>query len=41
MPLVVLGLSHHTAPVTLRERFAFAEARVPGVLAQLRQRTGE
>lgn len=36
MPILVLGLSHHTAPVTLRERFAFAEARVPEALAQLR-----
>jgi glutamyl-tRNA reductase len=36
MPIVVLGLSHHTAPVTLRERFAFAEARVPAVLQTLR-----
>src|SRR5687768_16460158 len=37
MPILVLGLSHHTAPVSLRERFAFAEARVPGTLEQLRQ----
>ena len=29
MPFLVIGLSHHTAPVTLRERFSFAEARVP------------
>jgi glutamyl-tRNA reductase len=36
MSLLVLGLSHHTAPVTLRERFAFPEARVPDVLQQLR-----
>ncbi len=35
--ILVLGLSHHTAPVTLRERFAFAEARVPATLAQLRE----
>jgi len=35
--LVVLGLSHHTAPVTLRERFAFAEARLPAALQQLRE----
>lgn len=34
--LLVLGLSHHTAPVTLRERFAFAEARLPATLQQLR-----
>ena len=37
MPILVLGLSHHTAPVALRERFAFAEARVPEVLQQLRE----
>jgi glutamyl-tRNA reductase len=35
--ILVLGLSHHTAPVTLRERFAFAEARVPATLGQLRE----
>src|SRR5579883_1326274 len=36
MSLVVIGLSHHSAPVALRERFAFAEARVPAVLQILR-----
>jgi glutamyl-tRNA reductase len=36
MPLVVLGLSHRSAPVTVRERFAFAEARVPAALQSLR-----
>src|SRR6266496_5737771 len=36
MALLVLGLSHHTAPVSLRERFAFAEARVPATLQLLR-----
>lgn len=36
MGLLVLGLSHHTAPVSLRERFAFAEARVPATLQLLR-----
>src|SRR5688572_33260092 len=35
MPVVVIGLSHHTAPVTLRERFAFADARVPEILQTL------
>jgi glutamyl-tRNA reductase len=34
--IVALGLSHHTAPVALRERFALTEARVPATLAQLR-----
>jgi glutamyl-tRNA reductase len=37
MPVLVVGLSHHTAPVELRERFAFAEEAIPAVLAQLRQ----
>src|SRR5690349_20903724 len=36
MPLLVLGLSHHSSPVALRERFAFAEARVPTALQLLR-----
>jgi glutamyl-tRNA reductase len=35
--IVVLGLSHHSSPVALRERFAFAEARVPAVLQLLRE----
>lgn len=34
--IVVIGLSHHSSPVALRERFAFAEARVPAVLGLLR-----
>lgn len=34
--ILVVGLSHHTAPVTLRERFAFSEARVPAALQMLR-----
>src|SRR6266446_260926 len=37
MPLFVIGLSHHTSPVTVRERFAFAEAKVPASLQLLRQ----
>lgn len=37
MPIVVLGLSHHSSPVELRERFAFADARIPSSLEQLRQ----
>src|SRR3989454_6174283 len=36
MPIVVIGLSHHTSPVEVRERFAFAEAKIPDVLQQLR-----
>jgi len=34
--IVVLGLSHHSSPVALRERFAFAEARIPAALQLLR-----
>lgn len=37
MPIVVVGLSHHSSPVTVRERFAFAEARIPAALQLLRQ----
>ena len=37
MSLLVLGLSHHTAPVPVRERFALAEARVPASLQLMRE----
>jgi glutamyl-tRNA reductase len=37
MSVVVVGLSHRSAPVELRERFAFAEARIPDALQQLRE----
>jgi len=36
--IVVLGLSHRSAPVEMRERFAFAESRIPEALARLRAR---
>jgi glutamyl-tRNA reductase len=36
MPIVVIGLSHRSSPVALRERFAFSEARVPATLQLLR-----
>ena len=36
MPVVALGLSHHTAPVTVRERFAFTEAAGLEALHKLR-----
>ena len=36
MTLVVIGLSHHSSPVTVRERFAFAESALPGALQALR-----
>ena len=37
MNVVVIGLSHHSAPVELRERFAFAEAKIPDALKSLRE----
>jgi glutamyl-tRNA reductase len=36
MPLIVIGLSHHSSPVTVRERFAFADAAIPEALQKLR-----
>ena len=36
MNLVVIGLSHHSSSVTVRERFAFPEVGLPGALQQLR-----
>ena len=36
MSLLVIGLSHHTSPVIVRERFAFAEAKIPATLSLLR-----
>lgn len=36
MPIVVIGLSHHSSPVELRERFAFVETTIPDTLAKLR-----
>ena len=38
MPIVVTGLSHHSSPVELRERFAFSEAQLIDALGQLRER---
>lgn len=37
MSVVVIGLSHRSAPVQLRERFAFAGEKIPGALAALRE----
>jgi len=37
MNLLMLGLSHHSAPVELRERFACPESEVPGLLERVRQ----
>jgi glutamyl-tRNA reductase len=36
MNVVVIGLSHHSSPVELRERFAFAESKIPDALKSLR-----
>ncbi|MBF0125892.1 MAG: glutamyl-tRNA reductase [Magnetococcales bacterium] len=35
MKIVIVGLSHKTAPVAMRERLAFATAELPRTLAQL------
>jgi len=37
MSVVVVGLSHRSAPVELRERFAFAGAKIPDALKSLRE----
>jgi glutamyl-tRNA reductase len=37
MSVVVIGLSHRSAPVELRERFAFSESNIPDALKQLRE----
>ena len=36
MNFLVIGLSHRTSPVELRERFAFADAKIPAALKSLR-----
>ncbi|HEV2692876.1 MAG TPA: glutamyl-tRNA reductase [Verrucomicrobiae bacterium] len=36
MNFVVIGLSHRTSPIELRERFAFADAKIPDALKSLR-----
>jgi two-component system invasion response regulator UvrY len=35
MTLLALGINHQTAPVSLRERVAFADDRLPSALAAL------
>ena len=40
MKLLITGLSHHTAPVEVRERLAFAETTLPEALDRLRHRPG-
>ncbi|HEU6449126.1 MAG TPA: glutamyl-tRNA reductase [Verrucomicrobiae bacterium] len=37
MNIVVIGMSHHTSPVQFRERFAFAESKIPDALKSLRE----
>ena len=37
MSFLVIGLSHRTAPVEVRERFAFAESAIPEALRRLRE----
>src|SRR5882724_2607935 len=36
MPIVVIGLSHRTCPVELRERFAFPAPKIPEAIQKLR-----
>ena len=40
MPVAVVGASHRTAPIELRERLAFGRAEVPAVLADLHAGAG-
>jgi glutamyl-tRNA reductase len=37
MSVIVIGLSHRSAPVELREQFAFPESNIPDALKQLRE----
>jgi glutamyl-tRNA reductase len=37
MPIVVIGLSHRSSPVAVRERFAFLEDQIPATLHRLRE----
>jgi glutamyl-tRNA reductase len=40
MPFLVLGLSHRSSPLTVRERFAFPDAVLPQALEKLRRDAG-
>jgi glutamyl-tRNA reductase len=40
MRILLLGVSHHTAPIDLRERLAFAPERIAGALGQIAQQAG-
>lgn len=35
MPLIVVGINHHTAPVDVRERLALSDREIPSALAEL------
>lgn len=37
MSVVVIGISHHSAPVSVREKFAFAEREIPDALGRMRE----
>ncbi len=37
MHILVVGLNYHTAPVEMREKFAFQKEELPAALRQLRQ----
>jgi glutamyl-tRNA reductase len=40
MPVFCIGISHRTAPVERRERYALAQEAIPAALARLRARAG-
>lgn len=40
MPFAVIGLSHRTAPVEIRERFAFSATELPDTLARVLENRG-
>ena len=40
MDLLVVGLNHHTAPVEIRERLAFADEELPAALETLMAEDG-
>lgn len=40
MRVLLLGVSHHTAPIDLREKLAFPAERLPAALAMLAQQAG-
>ncbi len=40
MPFLVIGLSHRSSPVTVRERLAFSDAAIPQALEKLRRDAG-